>query len=68
MTVHFVKVREVVRLLVKDGWHHVRTTGSHHQFRHPVKSGTITVAGTPGTEVPTGTLGSILKRAGLKKR
>jgi predicted RNA binding protein YcfA (HicA-like mRNA interferase family) len=67
MTVHDVKVREVVRMLERDGWRHVRTTGSHRQFRHPVKPGTVTVAGNPGTDVPMGTLGSILKRAGLKR-
>jgi predicted RNA binding protein YcfA (HicA-like mRNA interferase family) len=68
MTVHDVKVREVIRMLEDDGWSHVRTSGSHRQFRHPVKPGTVTVAGNAGTDVPTGTLGSILKRAGLKKR
>jgi len=67
MTVHDVKVREVVRMLERDGWRHVRTTGSHRQFRHSVKPGTVTVAGNPGTDVPMGTLGSILKRAGLKR-
>jgi predicted RNA binding protein YcfA (HicA-like mRNA interferase family) len=68
MTVHDVKVREVIRMLESDGWLRVRTTGSHRQFRHTVKPGTVTVAGKTGTDVPTGTLGSILKRAGLKKR
>ena len=64
---HDVKVREDIRMLEHDGWRHVRTTGSHRQFRHPLKYGTVTVAGNPGTDVPMGTLGSILKRAGLKK-
>jgi len=68
MTVHYVKVREVIRMLEDDGWRHARTTGSHRQFRHPAKPGTVTVAGNRGTDVPRGTLGSILKRAGLKKR
>lgn len=62
-----VKVREVIKLLVRDGWRHVRTKGSHRQFQHSVKTGTVTVAGTPGADVPPGTLNSILKRAGLKK-
>jgi predicted RNA binding protein YcfA (HicA-like mRNA interferase family) len=65
--VHDVKVREVIRLLEVDGWWHIRTTGSHRQFRHPVKPGTVTVAGSLGTNVPIGTLRSILKRAGLKR-
>jgi predicted RNA binding protein YcfA (HicA-like mRNA interferase family) len=68
MTVREVKVREVIQMLDRDGWRHVRTAGSHRQYRHPVKPGTVTVAGSLGADVPTGTLGSILKRAGLKKR
>jgi predicted RNA binding protein YcfA (HicA-like mRNA interferase family) len=62
-----MKVREVMRLLQQDGWRHVRTRGSHRQFQHPVKSGTVTVAGKLGLDIPTGTLNSILKGSGLKK-
>ena len=62
-----VKVREINRTLEEDGWQLVRTRGSHRQFRHPLKPGTVTVAGKPGLDVPVGTLGSILKQAGLKK-
>jgi len=59
-------VREVIRLIESDGWVLVRTKGSHRQFHHPVKPGTVTVAGKPSTEIPPGTLNSILKQAGLK--
>jgi predicted RNA binding protein YcfA (HicA-like mRNA interferase family) len=62
-----MKVRELIRLLQDDGWHHVRTRGSHRQFRHPERSGTVTVAGKLGIDIPAGTLDSILKSAGLKK-
>jgi predicted RNA binding protein YcfA (HicA-like mRNA interferase family) len=62
-----MKVREVIRLLQLDGWHHVRTRGSHRQFRHPERPGTVTVAGKLGIDIPLGTLNSILKSAGLKK-
>jgi predicted RNA binding protein YcfA (HicA-like mRNA interferase family) len=62
-----MKVREVIRLLQKDGWHHVRTKGSHRQFQHPERPGTVTVAGKLGIDIPAGTLNSILKSAGLKK-
>jgi predicted RNA binding protein YcfA (HicA-like mRNA interferase family) len=62
-----MKIREVVQLLQDDGWHHVRTKGSHRQFQHPEKKGTVTVAGKLGIDVPAGTLSSILKSAGLKK-
>ena len=41
--------------------------GSHRQFQHPTKDGTVTLAGNSGMEVPTGTLHNILRNAGLKK-
>ena len=62
-----VKVREVIKILEKDGWQLVRTRGSHRQYRHSTKPGTVTVAGKRSLDVPLGTLGSILKQAGLKK-
>lgn len=62
-----MKVREVITTLEADGWQLVRIKGSHRQFRHPIKPGTVTVAGNLGIDVPIGTLGSIWKRAGLKK-
>ena len=61
-----MKVREVLRLIESDGWFLVRTTGSHRQFHHPTKPGTVTVAGQPHKTVPSGTLNSILRQAGLK--
>jgi len=63
-----VKYREVIRELEQDGWWLVRTTGSHQQFKHPLKPGIVTVAGKPNLDVPPGTLNSILKQAGLKGR
>jgi predicted RNA binding protein YcfA (HicA-like mRNA interferase family) len=62
-----VKVRELIALIEADGWFQVRTKGSHPQFRHPTRPGTVTVAGKPGIDVPPGTLNSVLKQAGLKK-
>lgn len=61
-----MKVREILRLIELDGWFLVRTTGSHRQFHHPTKPGTVTVAGQPNKTMPPGTLNSILKQAGLK--
>ena len=63
-----MKVGELIRLLEDDGWRLVRTKGSHRQFKNPRKPGTVTVAGKPSLDVPPGTLRSILKQAGLKKR
>lgn len=53
-------------MIEQDGWTLARTKGSHQQFRHPVKPGTVTVAGKPNLDVPPGTLNNILKQAGLK--
>jgi predicted RNA binding protein YcfA (HicA-like mRNA interferase family) len=61
-----MKVRAVIKLIEADGWRFVRQTGSHRQFRHPIKPGTVTVAGRPSIEVPAGTLAAILRQARLK--
>jgi len=41
--------------------------GSHRQFHHPTKTGTVTVAGKSSIDIPPGTLSIALKQAGLKK-
>lgn len=61
------KVKDLVVLLEADGWFLVRTKGSHRQFHHPSKRGTVTVAGKPSIEVPPGTLASVLRQAGLRR-
>jgi predicted RNA binding protein YcfA (HicA-like mRNA interferase family) len=61
-----MKVAEVLRMLHDDGWLLVTTRGSHRQFKHPVKSGRVTVAGKPSDDIAAGTLNSILKQAGIK--
>lgn len=61
------RVQELIARLEADGWYQVRQKGSHRQYHHATKPGTVTVAGRPGVEVPPGTLHSILKQAGLKK-
>jgi len=61
-----MKVKEVIKLLKKEGWFHSRTKGSHRQFKHPTKPGTVTVSGKESIDIPPGTLASILKQAGLR--
>ncbi len=61
-----MKVKEVVRLLEKEGWYLSRTKDSHRQFKHSIKPGTVTVSGKESVEIPPGTLNSLLKQAGLK--
>jgi len=62
-----MKVRDLIKLLEKEGWNLERTRGSHRQFKHSDKVGTVTVAGKPSIDIPPGTLNAILKQAGLKK-
>jgi predicted RNA binding protein YcfA (HicA-like mRNA interferase family) len=59
--------REVIWKLRKDGWYEVHQVGSHVQFRHPTKKGRVTVP-HPKRDIPTGTLKSVEKQAGLKLR
>jgi predicted RNA binding protein YcfA (HicA-like mRNA interferase family) len=62
-----MKVGDVLRMLLDDGWNLVATRGSHRQFKHTTKPGRVTVPGKPSDDLAPGTLNSILKQAGLKK-
>lgn len=62
-----MKVREAIKMLRADGWKLDRQSGSHRQFRHPVKPGTVTVAGKLGKDLKRGTRASIFGQAGLKE-
>jgi len=61
-----VKVRDVLKLIVADGWFLVRTRGSHRQYKHNSKKGLVTIAGKPNDDLAIGTLKSIFKQAGLE--
>jgi predicted RNA binding protein YcfA (HicA-like mRNA interferase family) len=52
-----VKVRDLIKTLEKEGWHHVRTSGDHRVFRN--LEGRITVV--------SGKLGDVLRRTGIKE-
>ena len=59
-----VKVKEILKRLKADGWYEVRQKGSHRQFKHPNKSGLVTVSFHKlSDEIAPGTLNSILKQA-----
>jgi predicted RNA binding protein YcfA (HicA-like mRNA interferase family) len=55
---------EVIRVLLDHGWQLQRVKGSHHQYRHPTKGGTVTVP-HPRKELPRGTLASIGRAAAI---
>jgi predicted RNA binding protein YcfA (HicA-like mRNA interferase family) len=58
-------VREAIQLVERDGWVFVRQRGSHRQFHHPTKPGTVTIAGKPSLDLDPKTENSIRRQAGL---
>lgn len=58
--------REVIKLLKKDGWVLIPSSGGHKQFVHPSKPGKVTVPEHGAKDLKKGTYNSILKQAGLK--
>jgi predicted RNA binding protein YcfA (HicA-like mRNA interferase family) len=61
-----MKFRDLQKMIEEDGWKQIRQRGSHRHFAHPKKPGIVTLAGQPGKDVPSGTLSSIKKQAGIK--
>lgn len=61
-----MRPNEIIKKLKADGW--VEMPGkktSHKHFKHPTKPGKVTVPMHPG-DIPSPTLKSIEKQAGLK--
>lgn len=61
-----MKVRDVIKMIEKNGWRLVRTKGDHRQYKHTTKPGHVTISGNTGKDMPPGTLNSVLKQAELK--
>ena len=59
-----MKSQELIKIIEKDGWYLVNVRGSHHQFKHKIKPGRVTIP-HPKKDLPKGTVKSILKQAGL---
>lgn len=57
--------REVVKMLLDDGWYEVDCVGDHHQFKHPTKRGKVTVR-HPVKDLSIRDLKSIERQSGLK--
>jgi predicted RNA binding protein YcfA (HicA-like mRNA interferase family) len=43
----------------------VKAKGGHWQYKHPSKSGRVTISGKSSDDLAPGTLNSIFKQAGL---
>lgn len=59
-----MKFRELEKLLLDDGWQCVAVKGSHYQYKHPTKTGKVTIPKHNG-DLKMVTVKSILKQAGL---
>lgn len=60
------KVKEVIKLLEKEGWEISYWKGDHRQFKHPTQKGKVTVRGKLNETLPQELLNSIWKQAGWK--
>ena len=60
------KVKEIIKLIEKDGWFLVKTRGDYRQFKHPTKKGKVTVPGKLSDDLALNTAKSILNQTGLK--
>ena len=57
--------KEVIKKLKEDGWYLVRVNGSHHQFKHNYKKGTLTIK-HPDKDIPKKTLMCIERQSGIE--
>ena len=60
-----MKCAELLRILLKDGWHPVSQKGSHIKLRHDTKRGIIIFPDHGSQEVGKGLERKILKDAGI---
>ena len=59
--------RDIIRKLEAAGWRVDRVRGSHHQFRHPSRPGTVTVP-HPRKNLSIVVIRSIERQAGIRLR
>lgn len=59
-----LKVAEVLKMLIDDGWYLTDQKGSHRQFKHLTKKGKVTVNGKPSETLEQFLLNIIFKQAG----
>lgn len=57
--------REVIQILIANGWREVGCDGDHHNFKHSTIKGKVTVT-HPRKDIPIGTLKSISRQSGIK--
>ena len=57
--------RELINILLADGWYYLETRGDHQYYKHPTKPGKLTVP-HPKKDLPQKTIATIFDKAGLK--
>jgi len=61
------RVKEIIEIIEADGWYLNRQKGSHKQYKHLLKAGTVTIPDLgKNDELEHYLVNSILKQAGLK--
>lgn len=61
-----MKSSEIIKKMLADGWILVAVRGSHHQFKHPIKAGRVTVP-HPKKDLGIGLVRAIMKQAELNE-
>lgn len=59
-----MKSKDLIKEIKKDGWYEVSVRGSHHYFKHPAKTGKVTIP-HPKSELQIGLVQKIRKQAQL---
>jgi len=61
-----MKVKDIIKMIEKDGWYLVTTKGSHRQYKNLNKPGRVTISGHLNDDIAPGTLNSVMKQAQIK--
>ena len=61
-----MSAKELEKVLIDNGWHYVRQTGSHKIYKKDSSSFTIAIPLHNNKDLPKGTLCAILKQADIK--
>ena len=56
--------RELEKIIQADGWTAVKQSGSHKHYKHPSKSGKVTIPFHGHKDLNIKTVNTILKQAG----
>jgi predicted RNA binding protein YcfA (HicA-like mRNA interferase family) len=62
-----VSGRQLIKILEARGWYVKRIRGSHHILRHPTIPDALAVPVHGARPIKRGTLGSILRTAGISR-